>query len=141
MKDHHRPCDLYTEKDTLWFLWHACQKKNAYLWMNFVLLCSLIFIEHYPFQAPCFSRFHKQKLTIPTLLSQLCYRKLAIKIYLRRDFPGGRWLYLHFPVQGAKVCFPIREVKSHMAWRPERQNLKQKQYYNKFNKDFKNGPH
>ena len=111
------------------------------LWMNFVLLCSLFFIEHYPFQAPCFSRFHKQKLTIPTLLSQLCYCKLAIKIYLRRDFPGGRWLYLHFPVQGAKVCFPIREVKSHMAWRPERQNLKQKQYYNKFNKDFKNGPH
>ena len=27
MKDHHGPCDLYTEKDTLWFLWHACQKK------------------------------------------------------------------------------------------------------------------
>lgn len=27
MKDHHRPCDLYTEKDTLWFLWHACPKK------------------------------------------------------------------------------------------------------------------
>lgn len=30
MKDHHRPRDLYTEKDTVWFLWHACQK-NAYL--------------------------------------------------------------------------------------------------------------
>ena len=106
------------------------------LWMNFFLSCSLIFIEHCPFQAPCFSRFHKQKL-----LSQLCYRKLAIKIYLLRDFPGGRWLRLHFPIPGVQVCFLIREVRSHMPWQPKRQNLKQKQYYNKFNKNFKNGPH
>ena len=27
------------------------------------------------------------------------------------------------------------------ACRPKSQNIKQKQYYNKFNKDFKNGPY
>ena len=34
--------------------------------------------------------------------------------------------------QGAKI--------PHVLW-PENQNMKQKQYCNKFNKDFKNGPH
>ena len=34
--------------------------------------------------------------------------------------------------QGAKI--------PHALW-PENQNMKQKQYCNKFNKDFKNGPH
>ena len=36
------------------------------------------------------------------------------------------------PGGGAKI--------SHVSW-PEHQNIKQKQYCNKFNKDFKNGPH
>ena len=36
------------------------------------------------------------------------------------------------PVQGAKI--------PHASW-PENQNIKQKQHCNKFNKDFKNGPH
>ena len=36
------------------------------------------------------------------------------------------------PGRGAK--FP------HASW-PKKQNVKQKQYCNKFNKDFKNGPH
>ena len=35
-----------------------------------------------------------------------------------------QWLGLHLPMQG-----------------PKKQNTKQKQYCNKFNKDFKNGPH
>ena len=35
------------------------------------------------------------------------------------------------PVLGAKI--------SHALW-PKNQNVKQKQYCNKFNKDFKNGP-
>ena len=36
------------------------------------------------------------------------------------------------PGQGAKI--------PHASW-PKNQNIKQKQYCNKFNKDFKNGPH
>ena len=36
------------------------------------------------------------------------------------------------PSPGAKI--------PHASW-PENQNIKQKQYCNKFNKDFKNGPH
>ena len=35
------------------------------------------------------------------------------------------------PGQGAKIL--------HASW-PEKQNVKQKQYCNKFNKDFKNSP-
>ena len=36
------------------------------------------------------------------------------------------------PGQGAKI--------PHASW-PKNQNIKQKQYCNKFNKEFKNGPH
>ena len=36
------------------------------------------------------------------------------------------------PCRGAKIPHPSR---------PKNQNIKQKQYCNKFNKDFKNGPH
>ena len=36
------------------------------------------------------------------------------------------------PGQGAKIPHALR---------PKDQNVKQKQYCNKFNKDFKNGPH
>ena len=42
---------------------------------------------------------------------------------------GGEGL---IPGQGAKI--------SHVS-RPKNQNIKQKQYCNKFNKNFKNGPH
>ena len=36
------------------------------------------------------------------------------------------------PGRGAKI--------THALW-PKNQNIKRKQYYNKFTKDFKNGPH
>ena len=42
---------------------------------------------------------------------------------------GGAGL---IPGQGAKI--------PHALW-PKNQNINQKQYCNKFNKDFKNGPH
>ena len=42
---------------------------------------------------------------------------------------GGAGL---IPRQGAKISHDLR---------PKNQNIKQKQYCNKFNKDFKNGPH
>ena len=39
---------------------------------------------------------------------------------------------------GATVPSPVRELRSHMPW--GQKNKKQKQYCNKFNKDFKNSP-
>ena len=56
-----------------------------------------------------------------------------------------QWLGFHLPVLGVQVqalgCFPSWEAKiPHPSW-PKNQNMKQKQYCNKFNKDFKNGPH
>ena len=39
---------------------------------------------------------------------------------------------------GGAGSIPGRRTK---ASRPKNQNIKQKQYCNKFNKDFKNGPH
>ena len=52
------------------------------------------------------------------------------------DFPGDPVVKTSpsnsIPGQGAKI--------PHTSW-PKNQNIKQKQYCNKFNKDFKNGPH
>ena len=39
---------------------------------------------------------------------------------------------------GVQVQSPVRGLRSH---KPKNQNMKRKQYCNKFNKDFKNGPH
>ena len=35
----------------------------------------------------------------------------------------------------------VWELRASDYLQPENQNVKQKQYYNKFKKDFKNGPH
>ena len=37
------------------------------------------------------------------------------------------------PGRGTKILY--------MPWGSKNQSIKQKKYYNKFNKDFKNGPH
>ena len=44
-------------------------------------------------------------------------------------------------MQGVGVRSLVGELRSHMPQGPENQSIKQKQYCNKFNKDFKNGPH
>ena len=36
---------------------------------------------------------------------------------------------------------PGGELRSHVLWSKTKQNIKQKQRYKKFNKNFKNGPH
>ena len=68
-------------------------------------------------------------------------RCAKIKKSDNRDFPGGPVVKTSpsnargvgsIPGQGAKI--------PHASW-PKHQNIKQKQYCNKFNKDFKNGPH
>ena len=50
-------------------------------------------------------------------------------------------LRLCLPKQGVQVPSLVGELRSHMTWGQKKQNIKQKQYCNKYNKDFKNGPH
>ena len=52
-----------------------------------------------------------------------------------------QWLGLCLPMQGGMGLIPGQGAKiPHASW-PESQNVKQKQYGNKLNKDFVNGPH
>ena len=58
------------------------------------------------------------------------------------------WDFLGSPVvktlpsnAGGAGSIPGRGAKLPRASQPKTQNIKQKQYCNKFNKDFKNGPH
>ena len=51
-----------------------------------------------------------------------------------------QWLRLHFPIQGVQVQSLVGELRSHKPL-GQKAKTKQKQYYNKFNKDFKNGPY
>ena len=49
-----------------------------------------------------------------------------------------QWLRLCLPMQGVWACSLVGELKSYMLHskkQPTKQNIKQKQYYNKFNKD------
>ena len=50
-----------------------------------------------------------------------------------RDFPGGP--------SSAEGVGLIPDSRSHMSCGQKTQNIKQKRYYNKLNKDFKNSPH
>ena len=52
-----------------------------------------------------------------------------------------QWLRLCLPMQGFGGSTPGQGTKIPYASQPKKQNIKQKQYCNKFKKDFKNGPH
>ena len=56
-------------------------------------------------------------------------------------FPGGPVVKTSPSNAGGAGLIPSRGAKIPHASRPKNQNIKQKQYCNKFNKDFKNGPH
>ena len=51
-----------------------------------------------------------------------------------------QWLRLHFPIQGVQVQSLVGELRSHKPL-GQKAKTKQKQYYNKFNKYFKNSPY
>ena len=53
------------------------------------------------------------------------------------DFPGGPVVKTSPSNTGGEGSIPGGELRSHMV---RGQKIKQKQYCNKFNKDFKNGP-
>ena len=59
---------------------------------------------------------------------------------ISRDFPGGR-VVKTWPFNAKDAgSIPGQEAKTPHTSRPKNQNIKQKQYCNKFSKDFKNGP-
>ena len=58
-----------------------------------------------------------------------------------RDFPGGPVVGTSPSNAGGAGSISDRGAKIPHASRPEDQNVKQKQYCSKLNKDFKNGPH
>ena len=68
----------------------------------------------------------------------VCRGTLRINLGTSLEAP---WLGLHLPVQGVLGWLIVGKLKSHMPHFQKNRNIKQKQYYNKFNKDFENGPH
>ena len=53
-----------------------------------------------------------------------------------------QWLRIHFSTQGGSGLISGLGAKIPHELQPKKQSMKrQKQYCNKFNKDFKNGPH
>ena len=58
-----------------------------------------------------------------------------------RDFPAGPVGKTSPSNAGGAGSIPGWGAKIPHASRPKYQNVKQKQYCNKFNRDFKNGPH
>ena len=60
---------------------------------------------------------------------------------LWRDFPGGPEVETSPSNAGGASSVPGWKAKIPCALWPKIQNVKQKQYCNKFNKNFKNGVH
>ena len=58
-----------------------------------------------------------------------------------RDFLVVQWLRFHLPVQQGVCSIHGGGTKISYAMKAKYQNIKQKEYYNKFSKDFKNGLH
>ena len=65
-----------------------------------------------------------------------CLSWLFFSSFPDRDFPGAPVVKTVLPMQGVWVRSLVRELRSHMP-HGKKQNTKQKQYCNKFNKDFK----
>ena len=57
------------------------------------------------------------------------------------DFPGSPVVKILHSNAGGAGSIPVRELRSHMTHGQKKQNIKQKQYRNKFNKDFKKKVH
>ena len=74
--------------------------------------------------------------------TELNLHKLVVKKKKKnRDFPGSPVVKISPSDAGSVGSIPDQGVKiPHTSW-PKTQNIKQKQYCHKFNKDFKKGPH
>ena len=62
---------------------------------------------------------------------------LLMLIDSKRNFLGGPVVKISPSTAGGEGSIPGQGVKIPQASRPKNQNIKQKQYCNKFNKDFK----
>ena len=67
--------------------------------------------------------------------------KCVVKNHMVGDFPGGPVVKTSPSNAGGVGSTPGQGAKIPLTLQPKNQNIKQKQYCNKFNKDFKNGPH
>ena len=83
--------------------------------------------------------------SLPFTYAQEIYRgKINAKISTR-TFPGTslgvQWLRFHLPMHGMQVKPLVGELRSQMPWgkkkKKKKRDIKQKQYCNKFTKDFK----
>ena len=74
-------------------------------------------------------------------ISALTGSALYSHIIIIIDFPGSPVVKTLPSNAGGADSIPRRGAKIPHASRPKNQNTEQKQYCNKFNKDFKNGPH
>ena len=73
-----------------------------------------------------------------TAFQNFCYQHFKAQAW---HFPGGPVVETSPSNAGGAGSIPGRGAKFPHASGPKNQNIKQKQYCNKFNKDFKNGPH
>ena len=72
--------------------------------------------------------------------TRLSFLVSGFRITDGRDFPGGPVVKTSLSNAGGVGSIPGRGAGMPHASRPKDRNIEQKQYCNKFNKDFKNGP-
>ena len=70
----------------------------------------------------------------------LFFKCNTLKSFLGISLPV-QWLRLCLPMEGGVGVIICQGVKIPHTSQPKNENIKQKQYCNKFNKYFKNGPH
>ena len=69
------------------------------------------------------------------------WQKCILNVHVFKDFPDGSTVQTLPSKAGGTLWIPGQGTKIQDALGPKDQNIKQKQYWNIFNKDFKNGPH
>ena len=95
------------------------------------------------FLSEFWNRINNTFWDIPFLTSACFYLKYylhSFKIQIR-DFPGGLVVKTSPSKAEGVGLIPGWGTKTTHAWNPNSKNIKQKQYCNRFNKDFKNGPY
>jgi len=76
----------------------------------------------------------------------MAYSFILVKSLLKvasyeRDLTGGTGVKTLLPMQWVQVGSLVGKLRSHMPHGQKNQSIKKKQYCNKCNKNFKNGPH
>ena len=69
------------------------------------------------------------------------WQKCILNVHVFKDFPDGSTVQTLPSIAAGAGSIPVSGAKISHALLPKDQNIKQKQYWNIFNKDFKNGPH